>query len=262
MITRPVILGFTPTAVTAMGSDAWAVTADVDDPLEINDGWFIARGDVVFLDLRASISLPGSAGRYVVSSIVSKSSRIISVVLEWGSAGVAVSPAECIGVRGYLSQPLDLNGMIEHPVQQTILIEQEVIDLAKRVEQYAIGTEAEDSEHVKTLYADEAIAAGQFVRLMPTGKIVAAIPQDASRMPATGIALTEGAGSIRVRVGGITPRIVTGLLPGAPVFVGDGGLPITDPAGITLPAAVQIAGVALDTASMFVTITGAMVKRS
>jgi len=262
MITQPVILGFTPTAVTAMGSDAWAVTADVDDPLEINDGWFIARGDVIFLDLRNSVSAPGTVGRYVLSSIVSKSSRAVSVVLEWGSAGIPISPVQCIGVRGYLAQPLDLNGQISHPTQQTILIEQAVIDLAKHVEQYAIGDNSEDSEHVKTLYAEEPVLAGQFVRLMPSGKIAVAIPQDSARMPATGLALTAGDGAIRVRVGGITPRLAAGLLPGAPVFVGDGGLPITDPAGITLPAAVQIAGVALDTASMFVTITGAVVKRS
>lgn len=261
MVGQPVILGFVPTAVTALGATAWSVTASVDDPLEINDGWAIARGDVIFLDLRASVEAPGRVGRYVIANIVGKGSRIVSVTLEWDAAGAPVSPAACLNVRGYLAQPLDVVGTVAHPRQQTILLEQEMIDLAKQVEQYAIGNEAEESEQVKTFRAEDEIEAGQFVKVMPAGHIVVALPQDLERMPATGVALTSGEGLIRVRVGGITPRIASGLLPGAPVFVGDGGLPITDPAGITLPAAVQIVGTALDNSSISLAITGSMVKR-
>lgn len=261
MIDHPVTLGFVPTAVTPLSSTVWSVTATVDDPLEINDGWAVARGDVLFLDLRASIEAPGRVGRYVIANIVGKGSRIISVTLEWDAAGSPISPAACLNVRGYLSQPVDVIGTVMHPRQQTILLEQAMIDLAKQVEKYAIGDEAEESEQVKTFLSEEEVEAGQFVKVMPSGNIVIAIPQDLARMPATGVALTSGEGQIRVRVGGIAPRITLGLLPGAPVFVGDGGLPITDPTGITLPAAVQIVGTALDSSSIALAITGAMVKR-
>jgi len=96
--------------------------ASVDDPLEINDGWAIARGDVVFLDLRASSTAPNTVGRYVVTSIVSKGSRSVSVVLEWEAAGGAVDPDECIGARGYLAQPVDQVGTVRHPIKQSIMV--------------------------------------------------------------------------------------------------------------------------------------------
>lgn len=261
MVEQPVILGFVPTSVTSLGGSAWSVTAAVDDPLEIHDGWAIARGDVLFLDLRDSVSAPGTAGRYTVASIVGKGSKVVSVVLEWDAAGAPVSPIECLNVRGYLAQPVDVVGTVAHPRQQTILLEQAFIDLARHVEQYAIGTESEESEQVRTFRAEEEVEAGKFVTVMPSGNIVLSVPQDMSRMPASGIALTSGEGLIRVRVGGITPRVAAGLLPGAPVFVGDGGLPVTDPQGITLPAAVQLVGTALDTSSIALAITGSVVKR-
>lgn len=262
MLDQPVILGFSPTVVTPMGADAWAVTATVDDPLEINDGWAVARGDVVFLDHRASTSAPGTVSRYTIASIISKSSHTVGLILQWDAAGAPVSPSECLNIRGYLAQPIDVVGTVSHPTQQTILVQQEVIDLAKQVERYAIGTESEESEQVRSLRAAEPIVAGEFVKLLPTGLVVKAIPQDAARMPATGIALTSGDGLLRIRTGGITPRIASGLLPGAPVFISDAGLPITDPAGITLPAAFQIVGVALDTSTIALTITGSLVKRA
>lgn len=262
MIDQPVILGFVPTSVTSAGSASWAVTAQTDDPLEINDGWMISRGDVVFLDLRASASAAGTVGRYLVASIVSKSSHLVSVILDWASVGPAVSPSECVGVRGYLAQPIDVVGTVSHPKQQTLLLPQEVIELAKDVERYAIGTEVEESEQVVTLHASEPIAVGEFVRLLPTGVVVRAVPQDPERMPATGIALTGGIGQLRIRVGGVAPRIASGLLPGAPVFIGDAGLPITDPTGITLPAAFQIVGVALDATTVSLSLTGSLVRRS
>lgn len=262
MLDQPVILGFVPTSASPAGSMAWAVSAMVDDPLEINDGWAVARGDVVFLDLRGSDSAPGTVGRYTVSSITSKASRNISVVLEWDAASAAISPAECLNIRGYLAQPIDVVGTVMHPTQQTILIPQAMIDLAKEVERYAVGDAAEDEEQVCSLPAGELIQPGQMVKLLDTGMVVAASPQDPSRMPATGIALTGGTGLVRVRVGGRTPQLATSLIPGAPVFVGNGGLPITDPAGITLPAAIQIVGVALSASTVALTITGSLVKRA
>ena len=262
MIDRPVILGFTPTSCGEMGGSAWAVVASVDDPLEINDGWAIARGDVVFLDQRLSTSAPGSVGRYVVNSINTKSSRSVGLVLEWAAAGAAISPSECIGVRGYLAQPVDVIGTVEHPIKQTILIAQEMIDLAKRVEVYAIGEEADESEDVRSFVTDEALEPGQFVHVTSAGAAVLAIPQDTERMPAAGLVLARTGNLVRVRVGGIAPRITSGLIPGLPVFVGDGGLPVTNPAGITLPAAVQMTGVALDSSTISLTITGQFTKRA
>ncbi len=262
MIDRPVLLGFTPISSGSMGSDAWSVVASIDDPLEINDGWAIARGDVVFLDLRASSTAPNSVGRYVIASIINKASHQIGVTLEWAAAGAPISPDECIGVRGYLAQPVDVVGTIQHPTQQTILLAQEVIDLAKQTELYAIGDEAAETEQSRSFPTDEVIAPGTLVHVRSTGMAVKADPQDATRMPASGIALSQSGVLVRVQTSGIVPRIANGLIPGAPVFVGDAGLPITDPAGITLPASVQMIGVALDTSSLSLAITGQFVKRS
>jgi hypothetical protein len=245
-----------------MGGTAWAVVASVDDPLEINDGWAIARGDVVFLDLRASISAPGTVGRYSIASIINKSSREVGVTLEWAAAGAPVSPSECIGVRGYLAQPVDVVGTVSHPTQQTMLLQQEVIDLAKQVELYAIGDEAAETEQSRSFPTDEVIAPGTLVHVRTTGMAVRADPQDPERMPASGVALAQSGNLVRVQTSGIVPRLASGLIPGAPVFVGDAGLPITDPAGITLPASVQMIGVALDASSLSLAITGQLVKRA
>lgn len=259
---RPVLLGFTPVTSGDMGGTAWAVVAAVDDPLEINDGWAIARGDVVFLDLRTSTSAPGTVGRYSIASIINKSSREVGVTLEWAAAGAPVSPSECIGVRGYLAQPVDVVGTVAHPTQQTILLQQEVIDLAKHVELYAIGDEAEETEQARSFPTDEVIAPGTLVHVRTTGMAVRADPQDPERMPASGVALAQSGNLVRVQTSGIVPRLASGLIPGLPVFVGDAGLPITDPAGITLPASVQMIGVALDASSLSLAITGQFVKRS
>ncbi len=259
---RPVLLGFTPLSSGDMGGTAWAVVASVDDPLEINDGWAIARGDVVFLDLRASISAPGTVGRYSIASIINKSRREVGVTLEWAAAGAPVSPSECIGVRGYLAQPVDVVGTVSHPTQQTMLLQQEVIDLAKQVELYAIGDEAAETEQSRSFPTDEVIAPGTLVHVRTTGMAVRADPQDPERMPASGVALAQSGNLVRVQTSGIVPRLASGLIPGAPVFVGDAGLPITDPAGITLPASVQMIGVALDASSLSLAITGQLVKRA
>ncbi len=261
---RPVILGFVPTAVTPVASGEWTVTASVDDPLEANDGWMVARGDVIFLDHRLSPSAPGTVSRYIVTGLLSASSRQVSVEMEWSSAAAPVSPSECMGARGYLAQPLDVAGTVKHPTQQTILIEQEVIDLAQQAEVFSIGdgggASATDTE--QTFATDEVLTPRMLVHVLPNGKAVKATPQDSSRMPALGIVLAYNNGTVRVRTGGIVASAATGLIPGAPVFVGDAGLPVTDPAGITLPAAFQILGVALNSSDISLSITGQMVKRA
>lgn len=261
MIDRPMVLGYTPTACTSMGPAAWSVTATIDDPMEINDGWAVARGDIVFLDLRLATT-PPSVGRYEVTGLVSKSSRTIGAILEWACAAAPVSPSECLGRRGYLAQPVDSVGTVQHPIPQTILLEQAVIDLAKQVQLYAIGDEASESEQVRAYPMEEPVAVGQLVHVTATGAVRAAMPQDYARMPAAGIVLAVDGSLARIQVSGIAPRIASGLVPGAPVFVGEGGLPVSDPAGITLPAAVQAIGVALDSSSVALSITGQFVKRA
>lgn len=261
MIERPLILGCTPVSCTALGSRAWSVTATIDDPLEINDGWGIARGDVVFLDFRA-VTTPPSVGRYVISSITTKASRSIGVVLDWASAMPPQSPADCLNVRGYLAQPVDAAGTVQHPIQQTILIPQEMIDLAKQADIFAIGDEVSESEQVRSFPTGEVLVVGEFAHILPSGVAVKAIPQDVSRMPAVGLVLAVQGNLARVQVSGIVPSIASGLVSGAPVFVGDGGLPINDPAGITMPAAVQITGVALDSSTVSLAINGQFVKRA
>jgi len=244
-----------------MGAGAWAVTATIDDPLEINDGWAIAVGDVVFLDHRLATT-PPSASRYEVGSLSVKSSRSVSMVLEWACAAAPVSPAECLGVRGYLAQPVDAVGTVMHPLPQAILLDAAFIDLAKKVQLYAIGDESSESEQVRAYPMGETVTVGQFVHVTPAGLVVVALPQDAARMPAAGLVLAVDGNLARVQVSGIAPRIASGLIPGAPVFVGEGGLPVSDPEGITLPAAVQVTGVALDSSSVALSITGQLVKRA
>lgn len=261
MIDRPVVLGFTPTSCTDMGSVAWSVTATIDDPQEINDGWGIANGDVVFLDMRAATT-PPSVGRYTINSLVSRSSKTVAAILEWACAAAPVSPTACLGVRGYLAQPIDVVGTVLHPIKEMILLEQEVIDLAKQAELFAIGDESSESEQVRSIPMGEPLAPGQCAHITFAGTAVLAIPQDAARMPAAGIVLATQGNLARIQVSGIAPRIASGLLPGAPVFVGEGGLPVSDPAGITLPAAVQMIGVALDSTSVSLAVTGQLVKRS
>ena len=261
MVEQPVVLGYTPTSFAPAGVNAWSVTATIDDPVEINDGWAIAVNDVVFLDLRLATT-PASVGRYVVSSIISKSSRTVGAVLEWACAAAPVSPAECIGVRGYLARPVDSVGTVVHPIPQAILLDAAVIDLAKKVQLYAIGNESSESEQVRAYRMGEAVSVGQFVHVTPVGTVVVAIPQDTDRMPAAGLVLAVEGNLARVQVSGIAPRIASGLIPGSPVFVGEGGLPITSLEGITLPAAVQVTGVALDSSSVALSITGQLVKRA
>lgn len=261
MIERPLILGCTLTSCTSLSGRAWAVTATIDDPLEINDGWGIARGDIVFLDFRA-VTTPPSVGRYVISSITTKASRSIGMVLDWASAMPPQSPSACLNVRGYLAQPVDAAGTVQHPTQQTILIQQEMIDLAKQADIFAIGDEASEAEQVRSFPVGEMLEPGQFAHILPSGVAVKALPQDMSRMPAAGLVLAVQGGLARVQVSGIVPGVANGLVAGAPVFVGDGGLPITDPAGITLPAAIQITGVALDSSTVSLAINGQVVKRA
>lgn len=263
---RPVILGFVPTSVTPVSSASWVVTASVDDPLEANDGWMVTGGDIVFLDHRTSVSAPGTVSRYVITGMLAASSKQVSVELEWGGAAAPVSPQECLGIRGYLAQPLDVGGMVKHPVQQTILVEQLVIDLAKQAEVFAIGesggsgASGTDTEH--TFATDEVLAPGMLVHVRPNGRAVKAVPQDLSRMPAVGIALAYSSGTVRVKTAGIVPGLASGLIPGGLVFVGSAGLPVTDPAGITLPAAFQLLGVAVNSTDISLSITGQVVKRS
>lgn len=261
MIERPLILGCTPVSCTTLGSRAWSVTATIDDPLEINDGWGIARGDVVFLDFRA-VTTPPSVGRYVISAITSKASRMIAMVLDWASAMPPLSPVECLNVRGYLAQPVDAAGTVQHPIQQTILIPQEMIDLAKQADLFAIGDEVSESEQVRSFPIEGLLLPGQFAHITSSGTAVKALPQDMERMPAAGLVLAVQGNLARVQVSGIVPSIASGLLCGAPVFVGDGGLPISDPAGITMPAAVQLVGVALDSSTVSLAISGQFVKRA
>lgn len=261
MIERPLVLGYTPVSCTPMGGSAWSVTATIDDPLEINDGWAIALGDIVFLDLRLATT-PPSVGRYTITSLVSKSSRTIGAILEWAGAAAPVSPSECLGVRGYLAQPVDAAGTVQHPRAQTILLEQAVIDLARLVDLYSIGDEASESEQVRSYPMGEVLLAGQLVHVTPSGTVILALPQDAERMPAAGVVFEIQGNLARVRVSGIAPHVASGLNPGMPVFVGDGGLPLSDPGSITLPAAVQMIGVALDASTIALSITGQMVKRA
>lgn len=263
---RPVILGFVPTEAASMGS-LWDVIAQVDDPLECNDGWMVAKGDVVFLDLRASTTAPGTVGRYIIVDVMSASSRQVRVHLSWGSVTVPVSPLECIGKRGYLAQAVGMAGAVQHPTQQTILVAQPVIDLAKQVDALSgegIGIESGNgvsASQTRAFVTDEPLVFGQCFAVLPNGKAVLACPQDASRMPAVGLVLERSGNVVRGQLGGEFLGS-SGLIPGAPVWVGGAGLPVSDFGGITLPAAMQLLGVALSSTDISLAITGQMTRRA
>lgn len=263
---RPVLLGFVPTAAAAVGS-VWEVIASVDDPLECNDGWMVAKGDVVFLDQRASITAPGTVGRYIVEDVLAASSRQVRVHLSWGAVTVPVAPMECIGKRGYLSQPVNLSGSIQHPTQQSILVVQPVIDLAKQVD--ALNSESGGTDagsgvagsQTRTFITDEALAFGQCFAVLSNGKAVLACPQDPARMPVVGLVLERSGSVMKGQLGGEF-KGSAGLTAGDPVWVGDAGLPINNVGSITLPAAVQLLGVALSSTDVSLAITGQVTRRS
>lgn len=263
---RPVLLGFVPTAAASYGSQ-WEVIASVDDPLECNDGWMVAKGDVVFLDQRASSTAPGTVGRYLVADVLSASSRQVRVYLSWGAASVPVPPMECIGKRGYLAQPVNVSGAVQHPTQQTILVAQAVIDLAKQVD--ALNGEGGGTDggtgvagsQTRSFATDEALAFGQCFAVLPNGKAVLASPQDPARMPVVGLVLERVGSVMKGQLGGEFQGS-SGLIPGEPVWVGDAGLPVSNVGSITLPAAVQLLGVAVSSTDISLTITGQMTRRS
>lgn len=263
---RPVLLGFVPTAAASYGSQ-WEVIASVDDPLECNDGWMVAKGDVVFLDQRLSVTAPGTVGRYLIEDVMSASSRQVRVRLSWGAVTVPVAPMECIGKRGYLAQPINLSGAIQHPTQQTILVAQPVIDLAKQVD--ALNSEGGGTDagtgvagsQTRTFITDEALSFGQCFAVLPNGKAVLACPQDSARMPVVGIVLERAGIVMKGQLGGEF-KGSSGLISGNPVWVGDAGLPISNVGGITLPAAVQLLGMALSSTDISLTITGQVTRRS
>ena len=262
---RPVILGFVPTAAAVMAG-GWEVIASVDDPLECNDGWMVAKGDVVFLDQRLSLTAPGTVGRYLVADVLAASSRQVRLLLSWGSVTVPVAPMECIGKRGYLAQPVGLSGAVEHPTQQTILVAQPVIELAKQVDAL-VGEGGGDGgtgvagSQTRSFITDELLAFGQCFAVTPAGKAVLACPQDPARMPVVGVVLERAGSVVKGQLGGEFQGSA-GLIPGGPVWVGDAGLPVSSFGGITLPAAVQLLGVALSSTDISLAITGQMTRRS
>lgn len=262
---RPVILGFVPTAAVSSGS-VWEVVASVDDPLECNDGWMVAKGDVVFLDQRASVTAPGTVGRYIVEDVLSASSRIVRVYLSWGSVSVPVAPMECLGKRGYLAQPVGISGAVQHPTQQTILVSQPVIDLAMQVDALngeggTDGGTGVSGSQTRTFSTLEALSFGQCFAVRPDGKAVLASPQDPTRMPVVGLVLERSGSVMKGQLGGEFQGSA-GLVPGLPVWVGDAGLPVSSFGGITLPAAMQLLGVALSSTDISLAITGQMTRRS
>lgn len=271
-ITIP-LLGFTPVVSSpSVGIDQWDVQAEVDDPSERFSGFDVSVGDVVFLDLLSSTTAPGTAGRYLVEAILARSAGLIRVVLSWGGVGVGVDPIEGAGHRGYLTRSSDRNSLAWHPMARSLMVDPDLIQAARNTESFAIvdlfSTGAAGSSvdqvardrQVRPLSADRSFTIGQTVTRRG-GLTDLACPQDDLRMPALGVALGMGAGTVLVQSFGIVSNPVFHFEPGLPIFVASNGGLTQDPSSVTLPGWLQVVGVALDSSTVSFNFTGQMTKR-
>ena len=273
MATIPLLLGFTPIiSAPSVATDEWDVQAEVDDPTERFSAFDVVVGNVVFLDLLSSTSAPNTSGRYIVQSILARTANTIRVILRWGGDDAGVDPVEGAGHRGFLTVQSPRNSLAWMPSPRGLMVSQELVDASRNAEQFVIvdkfaitisgsGTDqtARDRQ-VKTIPTDRTFTVGQLVTRRG-GVTQLACPQDDLRMPAAGIALGMGSGSVLVQSGGIVSNPVFAFEAGLPIFVSDAGGMTQDPTTVTRPSWLQVIGVALDATTASFTFTGQATKR-
>ena len=253
------LLGFTPIiSAPSVGTDEWDVQAEVDDPSERFSGFDVVAGDVVFLDLLSSTSAPNTAGRYLVKSVLSRTAGTVRAILTWGGVDAAVDPVEGAGHRGYLTKSSERNSLAWHPTPRTLMVPIEVIEAAKNTESFAIidrFSTGSSGSSVDQIARDRQVRAIPTDRTFTIGQVVTrrggvtdlANPQDELKMPACGIALGMGAGTVLVQSGGVISNPVFSFEPGLPLFVSDTGGLTQNAASVTRPGNLQMVGIALDT---------------
>jgi hypothetical protein len=267
------LLGFIPIiSAPSVGTDEWDVTAEVDDPTERFSGFDVSVGDIVFLDLLSSTSAPNTAGRYVVRAVLSRAAGDIRVILAWGGVDVAVDPVEGAGHRGYLTKASERNNLAWHPAPRVLMIDPDLIQAARNTESFAIidlfstgsaGSSVDQTardRQVRAVPTDRTFTIGQVVTRRG-GVTDLACPQIDERMPALGIALGMGAGTVLMQTSGIISNPVFSFIPGLPIFVSDTGGITQDASSITLPGWLQPIGIAIDTTIAHFAFTGVMTKR-
>jgi hypothetical protein len=267
------LLGFTPIiSAPSVGTDEWDVTAEVDDPTERFSGFDVSVGDVVFLDLLSSTSAPNTAGRYVVKAILSRAAASVRAILMWGGVDAAVDPVEGAGHRGYLTKSSPRNSLAWHPAPRVLMVDPDLIQAARNTESYAIidlfstgsaGSSVDQTardRQVRAVPTDRTFTIGQVVTRRG-GVTDLACPQIDERMPALGIALGMGAGTVLVQTSGIISNPVFSFIPGLPIFVSDTGGLTQDAEAVTRPGWLQPIGTAVDAATAHFSFTGIMTKR-
>ena len=273
MATIPLLLGFTPiVSAPSVATDEWDVQAEVDDPTERFSAFDVVVGNVVFLDLLSSTSAPNTSGRYTVQSILSRAAGTIRVILRWGGDDSGVDPVEGAGHRGFLTVQSPRNSLAWMPSPRGLMVSQDLIDASRNAEQFIIvdkfaittggsGTDqtARDRQ-VRTIPTDRTFTIGQLVTRRG-GVTQLACPQDDLRMPAVGVALGMGSGSVLVQGGGIISNPVFNFEAGLPVFVSDSGGMTQDPNAVSRPSWLQLIGTALDTNVVSLSINGQATKR-
>lgn len=269
----PFLLGFTPIiSAPSIDVDTWDVQAEVDDPTERYSGFDVSVGDVVFLDLRSSTTSPDTAGRYTVETILARTATSLRVVLAWGGDGAGIDPVEGAGHRGYMTRGSNRNSLAWHPSPRVLMVPQELVDLAKNAETFIIidrFSTAGSGSSVDQVARDRQVRAVLTPRSFTIGQVVTtragladlACPQIDARMPAAGIALGMGAGTVLVQGSGVITNPVFSFTPGLPVFVSDAGGLTQDPETISRPGWLQLMGMALDVSTISLNITGQMTKR-
>lgn len=273
MASPVVILGFTPiVSAPSVNADEWDVQAEVDDPTERFSGYDVSVGDIVFLDLLSSTTAPMTAGRYIVETILSRSAGGVRVVLSWDGYDVAVDPVEAAGHRGYLTRASQRNGLAWHPSARSMMIPIELIEAARNTENFVVvdrfstggaGSNIDQvarDRQVKAIPTDRTFTIGQVVT-RKGGVTDLANPQSDLKMPAIGVALGMGSGTVLVQCGGLLSNPVFSFEPGLPVFVSDLGTLTQDPAAVSRPGWLQMAGVAYDATSVGLNFSGQMAKR-
>lgn len=269
-----VILGFTPVvSAPSVVADEWDVQAEIDDPTERFSGYDVNVGDVVFLDLLSSTTAPNTAGRYTIETILARSATHVRVVLSWDGYDVGVDPVEAAGHRGYLTRGSQRNGLAWHPTARTLMLPPELIEAAKNTESFVIidrfstggaGSNVDQvarDRQVKAIPTDRTFTVGQVVTRRG-GVTDLANPTLESRMPAIGVALGMGSGTVLVQCGGLLSNPVFSFEPGLPVFVSDTGGLTQDPNAVSRPGWLQLVGVAYDATSVSLNFSGQATKRS
>lgn len=274
MASIPRLLGYTPLISSpSVLANEWDVTAEIDDPTERYSGFDVAAGDIVFVDLLSSTSAPGTAGRYTITAILTRTATTLRAVLRWGGSGDAVDPVEGAGHRGYLSEPSTQNSLAWTPNARALLLPQEVVDASRNVETFAIIDKFASTISgtvIDQVARDRQVRAVNSLRTFTLGQVVTlrggtpdlACPQEDLRMPGAGLAIGMGAGKVLVQGFGDVSNAAFNFVPGLPLFVGDNGSLTQDPETITRPGWLQPCGMAYEPTLISLAFTGMTTKRA